>query len=59
MWQKQDLKCQERDHVPVGLVDGLLPSGVLQQDDNGDETFDSSFDWVDELDASRLDWLFI
>ncbi|KAJ5267004.1 Protein of unknown function DUF3468 [Penicillium angulare] len=59
MWQKQDLKRHERENVPVGLVDGLLPSGVLEQDDHGDETFDSSFDWVDELDASRLDWLFI
>ncbi|KAJ6004907.1 Protein of unknown function DUF3468 [Penicillium herquei] len=59
MWQKQDLKRRERENVPVGFVDGLLPSGAFDQDLNDDETFDSSFDWVDELDASRLDWLFI
>ncbi|KAJ5792807.1 uncharacterized protein N7503_008785 [Penicillium pulvis] len=57
MWQKQDLKRRERENVPYGLVDGLLPKDAFQ--DNEDETFDSSFDWVDELDASRLDWLFI
>ncbi|KAJ5924723.1 hypothetical protein N7466_008910 [Penicillium verhagenii] len=58
MWQKQDLKRRERENVPFGLVDGLLPKDAFEQD-NDDETFDSSFDWVDELDASRLDWLFI
>ena len=57
MWQKQDLKRRERENVPFGLVDGLLPKDAFQE--NEDETFDSSFDWVDELDASRLDWLFI
>ena len=59
MWQKQDLKRRERENVPVGLIDGLLPSGVFEEENNDDDTFDSSFDWVDELDASRLDWLFI
>ncbi|KAJ5648190.1 hypothetical protein N7490_004562 [Penicillium lividum] len=58
MWQKQDLKRRERENVPVGLVDGLLPKDAFLEE-NDDETFDSSFDWVDELDASRLDWLFI
>lgn len=36
----------------VGGVDSINIS-------DDDEDYDNTFDWVDELDESRLDWLFI
>lgn len=57
MWQKQDLREKEGHAIrALEIVDGEMGSG-FRVDSNDD--FDSSFDWVDELDASRLDWLFI
>ncbi|KAJ5163578.1 Protein of unknown function DUF3468 [Penicillium coprophilum] len=44
MWQKQDLKRRDQN-VSV------------EQDDDNDH--DIEFDWIEELDHSRLDWLFI
>lgn len=46
MWQKQDLKRSERQSV----------SGEQGYDSNDD---DPEFDWIEELDHTRLDWLFI
>ncbi|KAJ5155858.1 Protein of unknown function DUF3468 [Penicillium capsulatum] len=58
MWQKQDLKETERHaNCAFGDINGGMSSASLK--DNDDDDFDSSFDWVDELDESRLDWLFI
>lgn len=49
MWQTKDQKRRERD--------GYLNSQVDNDDDHEDG--DETFDWIDELDESRLDWLFI
>ncbi|CAG8178844.1 unnamed protein product [Penicillium salamii] len=49
MWQKQDLKRRERHG---GHDFGDTVGGDLDNDD-------LMFDWIDELDHSRLDWLFI
>ncbi|CAG8010577.1 unnamed protein product [Penicillium salamii] len=49
MWQKQDLKRRERHG---GQDFGDTVGGDLDNDD-------LMFDWIDELDHSRLDWLFI
>ncbi|KGO64039.1 Protein of unknown function DUF3468 [Penicillium italicum] len=46
MWQKQDLKRSERQTV----------SGEQCYDNND---YDFEFDWIEELDNTRLDWLFI
>ncbi|KAF7526959.1 hypothetical protein PCG10_003513 [Penicillium crustosum] len=46
MWQKQDLKRRERQNV-----------SDEQGYDNND--YDLEFDWIEELDHTRLDWLFI
>ena len=56
MWQKQDLR--RRENMLFALV-ADQDTEKAAGDQGDDETFDSSFDWVDELDASRLDWLFI
>jgi hypothetical protein len=49
MWQKQDLKRRERGNVPE--------EPTKRGYDNDD--YDIEFDWIEELDHSRLDWLFI
>ncbi|KAJ5579472.1 uncharacterized protein N7459_005457 [Penicillium hispanicum] len=62
MWQKQDLKqraCQQNQTCSLGRVDEQIPSGPVDNRGNALHDFDSSFDWIDELDESRLDWLFI
>ncbi|KAJ5846281.1 hypothetical protein N7534_009950 [Penicillium rubens] len=46
MWQKQDLKRQECQNL----------SGEQGYDNND---YDIEFDWIEELDNTRLDWLFI
>lgn len=56
MWQKQDLKQPSPFENPT--FDGAQVDGLFEEDNDRDD-FDGSFDWVDELDASRLDWLFI
>ena len=48
MWQKQDLKRRDR-HEGQGFGETV---GDIDDDD-------LMFDWIDELDHSRLDWLFI
>lgn len=58
MWQKQDTRrAQRRENLPSGLGADPTASGVF--DGNDDSENDGSFDWIDELDESRLDWLFI
>lgn len=51
MWQKQDTKRRERQEQQC-LFNDATSDGY----DNDD---DLKFDWIDELDHSRLDWLFI
>lgn len=54
MWQTKDQKRSERgEHIDPQMGDGVICT------DNDDEDADDSFDWIDELDESRLDWLFI
>ncbi|CAG7918732.1 unnamed protein product [Penicillium olsonii] len=48
MWQKQDLKRRDRNEGQ-GFGETV---GDIDDDD-------LMFDWIDELDHSRLDWLFI
>lgn len=57
MWQKQDLREKKHHGIrPFDAVDGEMGNESLA---DSEDDFDNSFDWVDELDASRLDWLFI
>lgn len=66
MWQKQDLRRSQR-RGDVASAEYYLGSdqmgsgggGSLNVDDDDDDVIDSTFDWIDELDESRLDWLFI
>lgn len=54
MWQTKDQKrCERGGYVGPKTGDNVMGNG----DDN--EDIDDSFDWIDELDESRLDWLFI
>lgn len=53
MWQKQDLKRRER------AGEHTLPGENARADGGYDNDEDLMFDWIDELDHSRLDWLFI
>lgn len=57
MWQKQDLK-QSKTREDRSSV-SVTHTGVFDYDGNDDDDFNSAFDWIDELDESRLDWLFI
>lgn len=66
MWQKQDLRRSQRreDFAPAEYYSGSdqMESGggdVFGVDGDDDDVIDSTFDWIDELDESRLDWLFI
>ncbi|KAJ5341100.1 Protein of unknown function DUF3468 [Penicillium brevicompactum] len=52
MWQKQDLKRREQQG------EESFPDDTAGADYNNNED-DLAFDWIDELDHSRLDWLFI
>lgn len=52
MWQKQDLKRREQ------RGEESFPDDTAGADYNNNED-DLAFDWIDELDHSRLDWLFI
>ncbi|KAJ5692817.1 hypothetical protein N7462_002240 [Penicillium macrosclerotiorum] len=62
MWQKRDQKRDARtEHLPSGYSDSQTDAG---SDTFGvgpceDDDYDDTFDWVDQLDESRLDWLFI
>jgi hypothetical protein len=64
MWQKHDQKRRENRANPFpGLEHELVDGGGVNvnsnDDDDDDDDYDNTFDWVDELDESRLDWLFI
>ncbi|KAJ5590670.1 hypothetical protein N7450_004642 [Penicillium hetheringtonii] len=54
MWQNKDQKRPERNTFIDSQV-GDFPMGNAEDTEDGDD----SFDWIDELDESRLDWLFI
>ncbi|KAJ5773975.1 hypothetical protein N7457_008871 [Penicillium paradoxum] len=56
MWQKQDLKRRERQNASDAQNLSGDNGGAKPGYDNDD---DLEFDWVEELDHSRLDWLFI
>ncbi|KAJ5174650.1 uncharacterized protein N7482_000527 [Penicillium canariense] len=60
MWQKHDQKGRDyRENMPSAVTDGLKKDGASDANDNDDDDYDNTFDWVNELDESRLDWLFI
>jgi hypothetical protein len=64
MWQKHDQKRREScvntlSGLSLENVDGGGGVGNVDINDDDDEDYDNTFDWVDELDESRLDWLFI
>lgn len=56
MWQTKDQKWRER--TGNGFIDTQLNNFPMENGE-GIENGDDSFDWIDELDESRLDWLFI
>lgn len=75
MWQNHDFKHRQRregnSDLPSDVVEEQFLDGsdmpLLNADGDGDgagagddnDEYDNTFDWVDELDHSRLDWLFI
>lgn len=74
MWQKKDLNRQERrnrqraddenhqQHLFVGPCndDPIADMGDGSDDDDNDNNdLDEEFDWIQELDNSQIDWLFI
>ena len=60
MWRKQDLKRSRSVGLEEGLI-GDLAGGIDEfvGDDYYDDDDYDDFDWIQELDASRMDWLFI
>lgn len=58
MWQKQDTRWAQRRENIFSVV-GKDPAQSSVFDGSDDYDNDGSFDWIDELDESRLDWLFI
>lgn len=60
MWRKQDLKRSRSIGLEEGLI-GDLAGGIDEfvGDDYYDDDDYDDFDWIQELDASRMDWLFI
>ncbi|KAJ5103480.1 hypothetical protein N7532_004009 [Penicillium argentinense] len=54
MWQNKDKKRRER-----GEYLDSEGRGMFENDELNDEEGDDTFDWIDMLDESRLDWLFI
>lgn len=60
MWQKQDTRrTQRREDHTLGSHQDSAASVLFDDDGNDDYDIDNSVDWIDELDESRLDWLFI
>ncbi|PLB38503.1 putative C6 finger domain protein Acr-2 [Aspergillus candidus] len=54
MWRKRDQKRMEK-----ASRRWEFPSSQLTHDMNDDNDDDDDFDWIQELDESRIDWLFI
>lgn len=53
MWRKQDLRREQRQRQKwIGVSASASGFNAECLDDNG-------FDWIQELDESRIDWLFI
>lgn len=61
MWEKHDLKRSKRHgNFSSGFAGEQMESGIFEYDnDICNDEVDSAFDWIDEMDESRLDWLFI
>lgn len=62
MWQKHDQRRRDgRQNMFSGLAHDHMhdQAGNININADDDEDYDNTFDWVDELDESRLDWLFI
>ncbi|KAE8372604.1 fungal-specific transcription factor domain-containing protein [Aspergillus bertholletiae] len=56
MWQKRDARrAQQQQQQQQQHGDDLFSSFVHNEDDDGGD----DFDWIQELDDSRIDWLFI
>lgn len=51
MWRKQDLRRSQRG----GFSSDLRGDGLVHEDVDDDD----DFDWIQELDEARMDWLFI
>lgn len=56
MWRKQDERKVERERRRAAAAAAGVGFGV---DDVDDDDEDDEFDWIQELDRSRTDWLFI
>lgn len=61
MWQKQDRRRAESRGNLCGShgFQQENAGGIFSDDNYDDDDIDDTFDWIDELDQSRLDWLFI
>jgi hypothetical protein len=61
MWEKHDIRRSKRHETFSSRFAGeQMESGMSEYDNDGyNDDVDSSFDWIDEMDESRLDWLFI
>ncbi|GKZ78820.1 hypothetical protein AnigIFM56816_002649 [Aspergillus niger] len=57
MWQKQDQKKAEKRQQQQQQQQQRPTTDIHSHDDNNDD--DDDFDWIQELDNSRIDWLFI
>ncbi|KAI9928919.1 hypothetical protein ASPWEDRAFT_372411 [Aspergillus wentii DTO 134E9] len=59
MWRKQDLRRETRRKDSMGQ-DAQSPSpSPTSSNDERINDYDDDFDWIQELDDSRVDWLFI
>ncbi|KAJ5684101.1 uncharacterized protein N7477_000446 [Penicillium maclennaniae] len=61
LWEKHDTKLSKRyENVTSGLAGEQMENGNFEYfNDSYHDELDSTFDWIDEMDESRLDWLFI
>lgn len=57
MWQKQDQKKAEKEQQQQRPTSTTTTTDNYPHDDVNDD--DDDFDWIQELDNSRIDWLFI
>lgn len=61
LWEKHDIKRSKQcKSFSPGFAGAQMGDGIFEyvNNSNNDE-IDSTFDWIDEMDESRLDWLFI
>ncbi|PWY90153.1 C6 finger domain protein Acr-2 [Aspergillus heteromorphus CBS 117.55] len=57
MWRKQDQKREEQD-LRRNMAAAAAATAVNNDNDDEDDE-DDDFDWIQVLDESRIDWLFI